>query len=129
MAAIRIFGQQELRIAPGSSVIGEAWNKIKSGTCTSNGSATGTTLIDTNADSGGANNYNGKWVRMISGTYQGLWARVVDDDGSGTLTFENAGFPGQIDSGDQYEIWTMPDAFCVVDSSSGETNMVDATRT
>lgn len=125
----RLFGQQEVRVAPQSSVCGEGWAKVKSGICTGNGAANGTTLVDTNGDSGGADTYNGKFVRMVSGTYIGLWARVVDDDGSGTLTLEGSGFPGQIDSGDEYEIWTCPDAVVVVDSSSGETNMVDAART
>jgi hypothetical protein len=125
----RLFKQMHLSYCPHTSVGGEVWQRVKGGIATSNGAAGGTTVIDTNADSGGADTYNGRyWVRMLSGTCQGEWKRVVDDDGAGTLTLENNGFSAQIDSGDQYEIWLSPEPVVVVDSSSGETDMVDAVR-
>src|SRR5689334_8455975 len=127
--AARLFNQQECRIASHTSVSGNTWQFVKKGTATSSGAADGTTLIDTNGDSGGADTYNGLyWVKILSGTLTGQWSRVVDDDGAGTLTFEDTGFSAQVASGVQYEIWLSPDPVVVVDSSSGETNMVDAGR-
>jgi hypothetical protein len=130
MTQIRTMNNIEVRyvaLPPGST---DTWQHVKKGTCTGNGSATGTTVVDTNGDSGGADTYNGRyWVHMLSGTCKGEWGRIVDDDGSGTLTLEDNGFSAQIDSGDEYEIWLSPDPVVVVDSSSGETDMVDAVRT
>jgi hypothetical protein len=129
MTQIRTMNQIEVRycaLPPGST---DTWQHVKKGTCTSAGAADGTTLIDTNGDSGGADTYNGRyWVRILSGTCKNEWCRVVDDDGSGTLTFEDNGFSAQIASAVEYEIWQSPDPVVVVDSSSGETNMVDAVR-
>ncbi len=127
--AARIFTQQEVRICSHTSVSGSTWQMVKKGTTTSAGAADGTTLIDTNGDSGGADTYNGThWVRVLSGDLTGQWSRVVDDNGSGTLTFEDTGFSAQVGSGVAYEIWLSPDPIVKVDSSSGETDMVDATR-
>jgi hypothetical protein len=127
--ATRLWSQQEVRICSHTSVSGSTWQLVKKGTATSNGAAGGTTVIDTNGDSGGADTYNGRyWVHILSGSAKGEWSRVVDDDGSGTLTLEDTGFSAQIDSGVEYEIWLSPDPVVVVDSSSGETNMVDAVR-
>jgi len=103
------------------------------GTATSNGAAGGTTLIDTDGigNSGAADTYNGLyWVKMISGTYKGLQKRIVDDDGAGTLTLENNGFPGQIDSGDEYMIFKSSEPIVVADGggATDSTHTVDATR-
>ncbi len=127
--ATRIAAARLLAYVQHTNVSGEAWSFIKAGTCTSNGAADGTTIIDTNGDSGVADTYNGLyWVRILSGTCKGLRRRIIDDSGAGTLTFENNGFPAQIDSGVEYEIWKSPEPVIVVDSSSGETNLVDAGR-
>lgn len=129
MGHARNWTQQELRYCPHTSVSGEVGVKIKAGTCTSAGAADGTTLIDTNGDSGGADTYNGRYGVLIkSGACKDQFCRIVDDDGAGTLTFENGGFSAQIASGVEYEIRSIPDPCVVVDSSSGETNMVDAVR-
>jgi len=127
--AARIWSQQIVSYVPHTSVSGDSWSLVKRGTTTSAGAAGGTTLVDTGADSGGADTYNGAyWVKILSGTNQGLWKRITDDDGSGTLTLENNGFPNQVASAVEYEIWLSPDPVVKVDSSSGETDMVDATR-
>jgi hypothetical protein len=126
----RIWAQQQVGYFPHTSVSGDAWQFIQRGTATSAGAADGTTVIDTAADSGGADTYNGAyWVRCLSGANKGLWKRVIDDDGAGTLTLENAGFPAQVASAVEYEIWKSPEPVVVVDSSGGETDMVDAVRT
>jgi hypothetical protein len=125
----RIWAQQQFAYVPHTSVSGETWQFIKAGTCTSNGAADGTTIIDSNGDSAGADAYNGLyWVHVVSGSYDGEWCRIVDDNGTGTLTLENLGFSGQVVSGVEYEIWKSPEPVVVVDSSSGETDMVDAVR-
>lgn len=127
--AARLWNQQQFRYAPHTNVSGSTWQFLKKGTTTSAGAAAGTTLIDTNGDSGSSDTYNGKyWVRILSGALIGQWARVVDDNGSGTLTLEDTGFSAQVASGVEYEIWLSPDPVVVVDSSSGETDMVDAGR-
>lgn len=125
----KVFNRQRIRICPHTTVDGEAWKFVARGKATGNGASDGTTIVDTNADSGAANTYNGRyWVRMTSGSYIGQTKRIVDDDGSGTLTIEGVGFDGQIVSGDTYEILLGPDPVIVVDSSSGATNIVDAVR-
>ncbi len=131
----RVSAQKSFRYFPHTDTTGKAWQFVKRGTTTSAGAADGTTLIDTNGDSGGADTYNGLyWVRLMSGAYKGKRARVVDDNGTGTLTFETAGptsaagFPGQVASGVEYEIWKSPEPVVVVDSSSGATDMVDSVR-
>ena len=125
----RIWQQQQIGYVPHTSVGGEVWSKIKNGTATSNGAAAGTTIIDTNGDSSGADAYNGLyWVKILTGTCAEEWARVVDDNGSGTLTLENAGFSAQIDSGVEYEIWQSPEPVVVVDASGSATSVTDATR-
>lgn len=127
--AARIFTQQLVGYVPHTSVSGDTWQLTKRGTTTSAGAAGGTTLIDTGGDSGGADTYNGRyWVKVTSGTNTGLWKRIVDDNGTGTLTLENNGFPNQVGSGVDYEIWLSPEPVVVVDSSGGETDMVDAVR-
>jgi hypothetical protein len=127
--AVRLSSQSIFRYCPHTSVSGDTWQYVKSGTTTSAGASNGTTLIDINGDSGSADAYNGKyWVKIKSGALKGAWKRVVDDDGAGTLTFENNGFEAQVASGVAYEIHLSPDPVVVVDSSSGETDMVDAGR-
>jgi len=129
MTQVRTFNQTEVRYCPHTSITDEVWQPIKKGTTTSEGAAGGTTIIDTNGDSGGADTYNGLyWVEILSGTCMGQLARVVDDDGAGTLTLEDTGFSATIASGVSYQIWKSPDPVVVVDSSSGETTMVDAVR-
>jgi hypothetical protein len=125
----RVYNQRQFAYVPHTDVSGECWNFIKKGTTTSAGASDGTTLIDTNGDSSGADAYNGLyWVRILSGTQMGAWCRVVDDSGAGTLTFEDLGFQGQVASAVEYEIWKSPEPVIVVDSSSSETNCVDASR-
>lgn len=125
----RVFNQQQLGYVPHTSVSGETWQFIKNGVTTSAGSAGGTTLVDTGGDSGGADTYNGRyWVELRSGSLKGQWRRIVDDDGSGTLTFENNGFSAQVGSGADYAIWLSPEPVVVIDSSGGETDAVDAVR-
>lgn len=124
-----VWNENQAAYCPHTDVSGEAWQLVKTGTATSNGASDGTTLVDTNGDSGGADTYSGRYaVLMLSGDNEGQIKRVVDDNGSGTLTFENSGFESQVDSGDEYAIYLTPDPVVVVDSSSGETNMVDAVR-
>jgi len=111
-------------------VSGDAWQLTFKGVTTGAGAAGGTTLIDTNKDSGGANTYNGQyWVRITSGALKGKWKRIIDDDGSGTLTLENNGFEAQVGSGVYYEVYLSPEPVVVVDSSADNTHFVDATRT
>ncbi len=101
------------------------------GTPTSNGAADGTTLIDASgvANSGAADTYNGRhWVRLISGARAGEWARVVDDNGSGTLTFEGAGFTAQVSTSMQYELWLLPDTICVATGAGSTTTIADTVR-
>lgn len=130
MTYSRVWAKQELRYCPHTSVSGEVGYRVKGGTCTGDGAADGTTIVDTNGDSGGADTYNGRYcVKILSGACKGQVKRVTDDSGAGTLTFEAGGFTAQIVSGVEYEIRTLPDPCVVVDSSSGETNMVDAVRT
>ncbi len=127
----RIWSQQQLGYVPHTSVSGETWSLVGRGTTTGAGGAGGTTLVDASgvADSGAADTYNGRyWIRILSGTNQGAWKRVVDDDGAGTLTLENNGFDNQVASGVQYELWLSPEPVLVIDSSLGETNAVDAVR-
>lgn len=125
----RITAQQQLGYVPHTSVEGEVWTFIKTGTCTSNGAAGGTTLIDTGADSGAADTYNGRyWVRCTSGANKDQWKRIIDDDGAGTLTLENNGFRAQVVSGVEYEIWQSPEPVIVVDSSGAATTIVDDVR-
>jgi len=101
------------------------------GSLTANGAAAGTTIVDADGvgNSGSAATYAGRyWVRILSGTAQGRWKRVTVDNGSGTLTLEGNGFPSQIVSGVSYALYKSGESIVVVDSSSGETNMVDAIR-
>ncbi|HJW75786.1 MAG TPA: hypothetical protein VJ787_08985, partial [Thermoleophilia bacterium] len=54
----RSYTQQQLGYFPHTAVTGNAWSYVKAGTCTGAGAADGTTLIDTNGDSAGADAYN-----------------------------------------------------------------------
>ncbi len=104
---------------------------IGKGTTTSAGAAGGTTLISTTgaANSGVADTYNGRyWVTQTSGANKGLSKRVVDDDGAGTLTLENNGFPNQVASGVSYYLWLSSEPMILVDSSGAATDVVDAVR-
>lgn len=126
---VRISSQKILAYCPHTDTSGEVWTLTAHGTTTGAGAADGTTLVDTNADSGGANTYSGRyWVHITSGANKDQWKRIVGDDGAGTLTLENNGFAAQVASGVEYDIWFCPDPVVVVDSSSGETNMVDTVR-
>lgn len=126
--AARLTRQEIIAISPQVSQSGETWQCTSSGIASSNGAADGTTVIDASL-SHATDLWNGRyWIEMTSGTYKGQMARIVDDNGSGTFTLEGDGFPGQIDSGDTFRVWLSPEACVVVDSSSGETNMVDAIR-
>lgn len=127
---VRVTNQQRLGYVPHTSVSGESWQFVAAGTTTGAGGGGGATIVDTSADSGGADTYNGRyWVRIKPGQTNGdMWKRVIDDNGTGTLTLENNGFPAQVGSGIEYEIWKSPEPVVVVDSSSGETDMVDAVR-
>jgi hypothetical protein len=111
-------------------VSGETWQFIKPGVSTSNGAADGTTIIDTGGDSGGARTYNGQyWVEITSGALQGKWARVVEDDGLGSLVFENNGFEAQVVSGVGYKIWKSPEPVFTVTTSTSTTQFTCSART
>ena len=128
--AARIWKHQQFGYVPHTSVSGDTWTLQQRGTTTGAGAAGGTTLVDTNGDSGLLDGFNGRyWVRCVSGDNEGLWKRVVDDTGIGTLTLEGNGFPNQVLSGVDYEVWKSPEPVVVIDTSSGETNAYDAIRT
>lgn len=123
----RLYNQMRFGYVPHFDALGESWQFIKSGFTTSAGASNGTDLTDTNGDSGSADAYNGKyWVKILDGDNRGMWARIVDDSGSGTLTFEGGGFPNQVGAGVSYEIWLSPEPVFVVDSSANENELVDA---
>lgn len=125
----RLTNQVQFAYVPHTSSSGETWTHQWYGTTTGNGAAGGTTIVDTGADAGDADDYNGRyWVEIRSGACKGQWKRIVDDNGSGTFTLENNGFTAIIASGVEYSVWLSPEPVVVVDSSSGETNMVDAVR-
>lgn len=127
----RIYSQTQLAYVPHTSVSGETWSLVGRGTTSGAGAADGTTLVDASgvANSSGADAYNGRWwIRILSGTNQGAWKRITDDDGAGSLTLENNGFDNQIAASVEYELWLSPEPVVLVDSSSGETNAVDAVR-
>ena len=129
MVQTRVTSQRQIGYVPHTSVSGEAWQCVQTGITDSAGAANGTTLIDSNGDSGAAHTFAGRyWVRCKDGDNENLMKRIAADDGAGTLTLENNGFPNQVASGVAYEIWLSPEPVVVVDSSSGETNMVDAVR-
>lgn len=124
----RLSRQLLVAYGPHTAISGDAWQVIKKGISVGAGAADGTTIVDGTNGSGGADTYNGHFVRLLSGTMAGAMAMVVDDDGAGTLTFEEDGVSGQILTGTHYEIVKSPIPIVVVDSSGGETNMVDAGR-
>lgn len=127
--AAKIYSQQTFSFFPHTSISGDVWSVVAKGTTTGAGDAGGTTIVDTNGDSGGADTYNGRWwVRILSGACVGMSKRIVDDDGAGTLTLEGIGFPAQIGAAVNYEILLSPEPVVVVDASGGETDMVDAVR-
>lgn len=126
----RVGTQQQLRYVPHTSVSGETWQLVKPGTCTGNGAAGGTTLVDTGGDSGAARTYNGQYyVEILSGANQGRWKRIVEDDGAGTLTLENNGFDSQIVTGVEYKIWKSPEPVCTVTTSTSTTEFTCSART
>lgn len=71
------------------------------GTTTSAGGDT-TSVIDTSAW-GGADVWNGRWIRFYNGTLDGETQRVTDFDGSGDHT--TLAFSGNVPSGAGYERW------------------------
>lgn len=73
-------------------------------TATSNGAADGTTIINTVHSQ--ANDYwNGRTVKMLTGTCAGETCLISDfDNGTDTITLTGVGFSDQIDSGDTYQI-------------------------
>lgn len=101
------------------------------GTATSAGAAGGTTLIDAGgiADSGSADTYNGRYfVECLSGSNRGLSRRVIDDNGSGTLTFDGNGFPNQIASGVEYRLIKSSEPVAVFTSTTSSTVVEDTVR-
>jgi hypothetical protein len=125
----RIFNQQQLGYVIHTSVENEGWQLYSKGAATGNGAAGGTTVVD--AQRAEADDFfNGRyWILITSGSAIGQKKRVVDFvQSSGTFTLENNGFPAQIVSGVTYEVWKSAEPVVVVDSSSGETNCVDAIR-
>lgn len=109
------------------------WQLIFSSQTSGAGAANGSTLVDATRDSGAADTYNGRyWVRCKSGANAGIWKRVLDDDGAGTLSFEGIsdsdGFPNQVANAVDYELWKSPEAVIVVDSSGDASTIVDAVR-
>lgn len=125
--AARVTSQQQFAFCPHTSVSGESWQLIQRGVTSGAGAAGGTTLVDA-AYFPGADTYNGRyWLRCTSGTNSGLMKRVVDYASPGTFTLENNGFPNQVASGVNYELWLSPEPVVVVDSATSAT-MVDAVR-
>lgn len=128
--AARISAHRQLAFFPHTSVSGEAWELVLQSRTTSAGAADGTTLVDTNGDSGAGDTYNGRyWVRDLSSANRDMMKRIIDDDGAGTLTFENNGFPNQVPQFGNYQIWKSPEPVVVVTTSGDETNMEDTART
>lgn len=123
-----VHSQQQVAYCPHTSTSGEVWQLVRRGACTSAGASNGTTLIDTGLTVG-ADTYTGRyWIEILSGACKGQWKRIVDDNGTGTLTLENNGFSAQIASAVEFNLWFSPDPVVVVDSSGGATNVVDAVR-
>lgn len=127
--AARVWKHQQFGFVPHTPVSGDTWTLQVRGVTTSAGASDGTTILDANTDSGGTKPFMGRcWVRILSGVNEGLWKRVVVDTGLGLLTLEGDGFPHQVVGSVSYEVWTSPEPTVVIDSSSGETNAVDAIR-
>lgn len=115
----RLSRQTHLRWGPQTSVDGNSLERVRVGTATGNGAAGGTSIVDTNADSGTADLYSGRYmVQVTSGNAKGQWRRITDDDGSGTITVETAysynGSAVQITTGTTYSIHKLPDSGVVV---------------
>lgn len=119
MPAARLWQQQQLGYVPHTSVDGEEWNLKAYATATSNGAADGTTVVATQFSGNSADDFNGRyWIEMLSGDAKGEMARIVDDDGSGTMTLEDTGFSAQVDSGDTFAVWVSPEPVIVVDGGT-----------
>jgi len=110
---------------PGNSE--ETWQLVFS--AMTNGAGTATTVVDSQRASGSANTFNGRyWVRMTGGANKGLWKRIVDDNGTGTLTLEGAGFPAAPGTLTGYEIWKSPEPVVVVTSAASGLSFADTAR-
>ena len=81
--------------------VGRNLGKMVTGTTTDTGS--NTTARDTKLF-GGDDEYNGSYIRLTSGTYDGTTHRITDYTAStGTMTFAQMG--GTVASGVTYELW------------------------
>ena len=81
--------------------VGRNLGKMVTGTTTDTGS--NTTARDTKLF-GGDDEYNGSYIRLTSGTYDGTTHRITDYTSStGTMTFAQMG--GTVASGVTYELW------------------------
>jgi len=111
----------------------DTWQHILTSVTTSNGLVNGSTMIDADRVSGGANTWNGRyWVRIKSGNNKGLWRRIVDDFGSANLYLEgyedSVGLPSQVVSGTEYELWKSPEPVVVITSATNATQFADTER-
>jgi hypothetical protein len=124
--AIRIASKQSFSYSPEQD---NPLELIAKGITSADGDAGGTTVVDTlGAADGAADEHNGRWLVITNGVCQGQWKRIVDDDGTGTLTLEGNGFSAQIVSNTMYAIVAACDAIIVVDASGAATDIVDAVR-
>lgn len=124
----RTFANKQVRYVPHSTTSGETWSKTKEGTTTGAGNAGGTTLVDASGDSGVADTYNGQyWVKILSGACLGEQRRIIDDNGTGTLTVETA-FSAQIAGSVDYVIRKSPEPVVLVTTGDSTTSFTAAAR-
>lgn len=125
----RVTNQKNVIVGPHTSVGGNTWIPTREGEADGDGAAGGTTLVDSKVG-GSDDDFNGRYyIECLSGANKGLRRRVVDyTASSGTFTLENNGFPNQCLTGIEYRLLQSPEPVVVIDSSSGETNAVDAVR-
>ena len=84
------------------TTIGYALGAIVESSLTEDGASNGTSTVDTRWK-GGTDDANGRWLHITSGSNSGTIVRITDDDGSGTLTHDDAGV--QMQSGVTYLLW------------------------
>ncbi len=127
--ADRVWNQGLVRVFPHVSVEGNQWQRIGYSVTSGAGAAGGTTVVAASFTSSGADAYNGRyWIEIMSGTCEGQWKRIVDDDGSGAYTMEGNGYSAQIAGSVNFALWKSPEPVVVVDSSGAATDVVDAIR-
>ena len=118
----RISSQVQLAFVPHNTTDGDVWQLQRHGTTTNDGTASGTTIED--SDLGGSDDdFNGKyWIHILDGDAKGEWRRIANYVASGgVVTLEGNGFTSQITSGTAFELWKSPETVLVAtqDSSFG----------